>query len=241
MKIKRKAESSRKKGNRRTNPIIVIICEGKETEVNYFDYFNSKCTKVDVKIIDKKSRGKNKGKITDCENLVNRAIYYKKSKYDINEKDGDRVWCIVDTDVNYKNPNGQHSKIAEFQKAQTIASRNKIRLGISNPCFELWYFLHFKYTTAYLRDYEAVRRKLKRETPIVDYEKSQDICELLKDNIKKAIDNGRRLEKFHNKNGKKLVNVEYDLSNLNVKDVVESNPYTNIMDLIEYIEELNKK
>ncbi|KOA20101.1 hypothetical protein CLHOM_14710 [Clostridium homopropionicum DSM 5847] len=38
-----------------------------------------------------KSRGKDKGKATDCKSLVERAIYFKENKYDINEEDGDRV------------------------------------------------------------------------------------------------------------------------------------------------------
>lgn len=46
---------------------------------------------------------------------------------------------------------------------------------------------------------------------------------------------------IYKENGRKLINVESGLSNLNVKDVVESNPYTNIMDLISYIEELNQR
>lgn len=239
MNLSRKAESSRREGKRKPNPIIVVVCEGKDTEVNYFEHFDSRYARVDVKVADKKSKGKNKGKTTDCENLVKRAIYFKENKYDINEKDGDRVWCIFDADINYNNNNSVQSKIDEIERAKGIANNNKIRLGISNPCFELWYLLHFKYTTAYLKDYDAVKLKIEGETPIKEYGKSEDIYNLLKHKMNDAVKNGEKLRTYHEKDGKKLTNVETDAMNLNAKDVVKSNPYTNIMDLIKYIEILN--
>lgn len=239
MKIRKSAESPRKVGKRRINPIIIIVCEGKETEVEYFSHFDSKYTRINIIVADKKARGKNKGKATDCESLVKKAIYYKNNKYDINEKDGDRVWCIFDTDINHNNNSGIDSKITEIKKAQSLAYNNKIRLGISNPCFELWYLLHFKYTTTYLKDYNAVKKNLEKETPIKEYEKNKDIYALLEDKIAQAIENGKKLEEYHKKNGKILFNVELDFSNLSIKDIVESNPYTNVMCLVEYIEKLN--
>lgn len=239
MKLNKKAESARREGKRKPNPVIVVVCEGKDTEVNYFDYFDSRYARVDVKVADKSSRGKDKGKATDCESLVERAVYFKQNKYYINEEDGDRVWCIFDVDINYNNDNGIQSKITEIEKAKKIAKNNKIRLGISNPCFELWYLIHFKYTTAYLKDYNAVKSKLESETPIKAYEKNKDIYNLLKDKMNEAIKNGNKLRNHHKEDGKKLVNAESDAANLNVRDIVESNPYTNIIDLIEYIEELN--
>ncbi|MEA4826889.1 MAG: RloB family protein [Clostridium sp.] len=238
MKLKKSAEKSRKKGTRRVNPTIVIICEGKETEVNYFEGFDSKYTRVDVKVADKKSRGKDKGKATDCKSLVERAIYYKENKYDINEEDGDRVWCVFDVDINYKNNNAIQSKIDEIEKARPIADRNKISLGVSNPCFELWFLLHFEYTTANLKNYDAVIQKLNKY--ISDYEKNKDIYEELKKLTDKAIDFGKRLRKHHESLGRKLPNVEKDKHKAIVKDLVESNPYTNIGDLVDYMEELER-
>ncbi|KYH25964.1 hypothetical protein CLTEP_28030 [Clostridium tepidiprofundi DSM 19306] len=63
MKLKKKAETHRKKGKRKVNPIIVIVCEGKETEVDYFEGFNSRYTRVDVRIVDKILKGKIKQKL----------------------------------------------------------------------------------------------------------------------------------------------------------------------------------
>lgn len=120
-----------------------------------------------------------------------------------------------------------------------MAQKNKIKLGISNPCFELWYLLHFKYTTAYLKDYSSVKNILEKETPLKNYNKNKDIYDLLKDEIPNAIQNGLELREYHERNGKTLSNV--NLTKQNIKDIVESNPYTNIMDLVQYIEILNHR
>ncbi|WP_278319566.1 RloB family protein [Clostridium tepidiprofundi] len=89
----------------------------------------------------------------------------------MNEKDGDRVWCVFDVDINYNTNRAIQSKIEEIQKAKKIADKNKIKLGISNPCFELWYLLHFEYTTANFKNYDAVKKRLSRYI---------DNCELLR-------------------------------------------------------------
>ncbi|WP_082204383.1 RloB domain-containing protein [Clostridium homopropionicum] len=140
--------------------------------------------------------------------------------------------------MNYKNNNTIQSKIDEIEKAKPIADKNKINLGISNPCFELWFLFHFEYTTANLKDYDAVIQKLNKY--ITDYEKNKDIYEKLKQLTIKAIEISKRLRKHHESLGRKLPNVEKDKYKAIVKDLVESNPYTNIGDLVEYMEGLEK-
>lgn len=240
-------ETSReKRKKRKIRPTILIISEGKDTEVNYFKEFNMKHINIDIKIADGNSVGKNKSRKTDPSNLVDKAIEYMEYKYDINEKDGDRVWCLIDVDLNYNNPDPINQRIIELEKAHKKAisyakkSQKNIHLGISNPCFELWYFLHFKYTTAYLKNYDAVKSKLKSETPIKDYEKNKCIYNLLEDKMSEAIKNGEKLKAYHKNNGKNFTDIELDFFNLNIKNVVESNPYTNVVDLIKYIKEINK-
>ncbi|KOA20100.1 hypothetical protein CLHOM_14700 [Clostridium homopropionicum DSM 5847] len=56
----------------------------------------------------------------------------------------------------------------------------------------------------------------------------------------KAIEISKRLRKHHESLGRKLPNVEKDKYKAIVKDLVESNPYTNIGDLVEYMEGLEK-
>lgn len=231
-----KSRESRKK--RKSNKLILIICEGKDTETAYFENFNSKYTKVQVKIADKSSKGKNKGKATDPENLVKKAAAFKKEN-EIDEKNGDRVWCVFDIDINYNNNNAVTSKINEIQRAKAHADKNKIRLGMSNPCFELWYLLHFEYTTANMKNYTEVQRRLSKY--IIDYDKTKDVYSLLKDKIDIALKNSKKLKKHFEALGRLMPDTEIDYKSINVSDFVSSNPYTNINTLIEFMEDIENR
>lgn len=239
--LKRSAEKSREqlRKKRKQNPTILIICEGKDTETIYLDNFNSRYTKVDVRIADRNSKGKNKGKATDPENLVKKAIEIQKKDYDINEKDGDRVWCVFDVDINYSNNNAIQSKITEIDTAKSLANKNHIRLGVSNPCFELWYLMHFEYTTANLKNYNAVKERLDKY--IKNYDKNKNVYDELKPYLKDAINRTKKLKQYHESLGKTLPNIESDYLKITADNIVKNNPYTNISDLIEYMESLEHR
>lgn len=66
---------------RKIRPTILIISEGKDTEVNYFKECNGKYVNVDIKLADKASVGKNKSRKTDPINLVEKAIMVFTSLY----------------------------------------------------------------------------------------------------------------------------------------------------------------
>jgi hypothetical protein len=93
----------------------------------------------------------------------------------------DEVWCVFDVD----NP---HPKIPE---ARVTATDNGLRLGMSNPCFELWLLLH-------LRDHPGPRHRhdvqsmLRRLMPGVP-EKHVDLAVILP-GYEHAISRARRLE-----------------------------------------------
>lgn len=74
--------SREKRRKRKVKPLILIVSEGKDTEINYFKQFNYKYVNVDVKPVDKNSAGKNKSRKTDPVNLVDKAIEYIDNKYD---------------------------------------------------------------------------------------------------------------------------------------------------------------
>ncbi len=234
-----------KRRKRKVHPTILIISEGKDTEVNYFKEFNLKHVNVDIKIADKNSAGKNKSRKMDPSHLVDKAIDYIEHKYDINEDDGDSVWCLIDVDLNYNSPNATNQRVAELERAYKKTKdyekegKTIINLGISNPCFEIWYLLHYIYTTANLKNYDAVKNKLVKETLLKDYEKNKCINSLLHDKTAEAIKNSVKLKAHHESLGKTLMNFKNNSPVFNVKDIIESNPYTNVWELVEYIEELN--
>ncbi|QAA31290.1 RloB family protein [Clostridium manihotivorum] len=239
--------SREKRHKRKIKPTILIISEGKDTEVNYFREFNQKYVNVDIKIADRNSAGKNKARKTDPSNLVDKAIEYIENKYDINEEDGDKVWCLIDVDLNYNNPNPIEARTLEMQKAynKTVDYEKKkkktIRLGISNPCFEIWYLLHFIYTTANFKNYDSLKMRLEKDTLLSNYEKNKNVYQFIHHKTPEAIANCEKLRNYHVNLGKKLLENEQNQINLNVNDVITSNPYTNVDQLVKYIEFLNNR
>ncbi len=68
------------------------------------------------------------------------------------------------------------------------------RFIVSNPSFEIWLLLHFKYTTKHCADGNAVINELKRYIP--DYEKNRDCFLACADRIQEAISNSAKLEQY---------------------------------------------
>ncbi len=106
----------------------LIITEGTETEVNYFE--NMK------KIINNRYRNREiqenypikvEGKGRSTSVLVNEAIKRK------NRENFSKVWVVFDKDDN-----------PDFDEAIKLAKENNIEVAWSNESFELWLLLHFQ-------------------------------------------------------------------------------------------------
>ena len=192
--------SSRKRGNRKEYRTLVIVCEGKKTERNYFNRYRER--KSGLLILTPNSS------VTDPENLVDFALSQIK-KYDINLNKGDEVWCVFDAD--------RHTD-KNIKKAKDLAG-DKIKLCLSNPCFELWYLLHFYYFGNRVSTSE-VQNKLANY--IKNFDKAKDYFDLFLPKRDKAIQNAKKLNQKH-----KTARIEL-LS-------TQSNPSTQVFQLVEYI------
>jgi hypothetical protein len=197
---------SRKKGARKPLKHIVIVCEGKKTETQYFNGFRERNSGVEIEPIY--------GECTDPKNIVEFA---KKQidKFDLNFEEGDGLWCAFDVDHIDKN------KIEMIKYAVKFADKNNIQIALSNPCIEFWFLLHYEwiYNPALTRD-EAFD-KLKEH--IEDYDKNYpSIYSVLKDKLPTAIENAKKLNKIHEKNYIELISVD-------------SNPSSQVFKLIEFI------
>ena len=116
----RKRKPSRRKPFRETMPLILIVCEGKRTEPDYFKGLIRIVRNPRVKI-----------EIADVQGVPLTLVRAAKKLKDGNP-DFDSVWCVSDVD--------EHP----LAEAVQMARDNGIRLAISNPCFELWLLLHFR-------------------------------------------------------------------------------------------------
>lgn len=144
---KRTSIRSYRKPDNLYSPIDLVICEG-ETEVDYLCAF-AKSLRIHAHIC--------KGDGTDPKSIVNTAK--RKSK-----EDGiryDRIFCVFDRD---------HQPSA-FAEAIELCKFKKFTPIVSNPCFEIWIFLHFQLRESGFGDPEQVLKSLKKLPGLEDYDK----------------------------------------------------------------------
>ena len=127
---------NKKKGNKRAYQneykvikSFLIICEGKNTETEYFEKFPVSTAKVEA-------YGGHGQRIP----IVNYAIQKAKSK----EYKDSEVWCVFDMDFKGDNPNIKQEFNTAIQLAQNPKLKN-IKVAYSNDAFELWFVLHYQY------------------------------------------------------------------------------------------------
>jgi len=167
---------TKKTNTRADNKVVLIVCEGRETEKNYFNNYNRKDRRDrPVKII----KGVSGQNFTE---LVNRC---KNEMIKIDAKKVD-AYIVVDVDGRPEN-NLQRLK----KDADSIGSK----VIISNPCFEFWYLIHFEDTAANMATYKNLEPKLLKY--IKDYDKSKNYFDILEPLTDEAI---KRAERLENKN-----------------------------------------
>ncbi|UCH94415.1 MAG: RloB domain-containing protein [Candidatus Aminicenantes bacterium] len=183
IKLKQRREHIRKE-----RKIFLIICEGRKTERFYFKEFRTRNNNIRIEVPN--------CSYTDPLNLAQFAIKMK-STYDIDLKRGDRIWCVFDVNCN---------KDEMIKNAKKEADKNKIEVILSNPCFELWYLLHFEFSTAYISTEQAVKKLEEKYIP--NYQKNQFYFDQLKPHLSKAVENAQRLNRFHEGNQTPLFSTE---------------------------------
>ena len=188
--------------SRKSKRVILVAYEGNnKTEKNYLDNFSKRDKDYVIKSVP--------GNETDPINLVKQTI--KKVKdLSLDLLEDDMAYCMFDTDIDV-------DKNKQIKKAIILARDNSIIPIISAPCVELWFLLHYEYTTAFISNIDAINR-LKYYYP--KYEKNCNIYEDIKDKTEIAIKNAKKLEKYHQQNN-------------NVLQTVETNPYTEMYKLVE--------
>lgn len=191
----------RKTNYRDPKKVVILVCQGAETEPIYFNNFRKK--DCDIAIHIHRDAGKDPIAITKT------AKYLKNDQY----KGAviERIFCIYDVD---------NTPETVLKKSYKISIDNGLETCISNPCFEIWYLLHFLYSTSRYNSYDDVNMDLINH--VHGYAKNKDIFNLLLPNQQKAIANAKRLEKHH-----KDVNDD--------PSICGSNPSTQIFIIVEYL------
>lgn len=156
---------------------ILIVCEGRKTEPTYFRVLckHRSLSAAEVSVCGEEC-GSHPTFVVECARKRKKQAVENKEPYD-------RVWCVFDRD--------DHAKIHE---ALTRAKHLGINVAFSNPCFELWFLLHFDYSSGHVGRRQAQSR-LKQY--INDYRKSMPVYEMLLPGQQTATDHAHRLRSYH--------------------------------------------
>jgi len=110
----------------RDTRLIIIASEGAVTEKKYFESSLFHSRRIQVKVLE------TEGGHSSPESVLNRLRAFKK---EFQLSSSDRLWLAIDRD-RWK------------EKNLHIISANSRKMGaglaVSNPCFELWLYLHFE-------------------------------------------------------------------------------------------------
>ncbi len=110
--------------DRRDAKLFIIATEGNKTEKQYFEMFHS--TRIKVKVLPTADDNK-----SAPEYVLARLDAFKE-QYDLNEED--MLWLVLDVD------RWGEEKLSQICRQ---ARQKNYNLAISNPCFEVWLYLHF--------------------------------------------------------------------------------------------------
>ncbi len=188
---------------RSIKPKIRIFCEG-ETEKTYFYYLKSKY-KINLDIEKKDAQEK-------LLQLTKKHVKY----HNLQLEEKDSVWCVMDVEENKKKWLEKiKPQIKQFEK-----EKNHF-VVFSNPCFEVWLLLYFKYIIKKItaKELEEELSKIFKEK----YKKGKNLKKYLKSykfEETTAIENSKKLVKYHKP--KELTNYE-------------NNPITTVYLLVEKI------
>lgn len=107
---------------REENPVLLILCQGTVTEVEYFEHFE--LATADIKAV---------GQAYDPEKLVQYALELRQEA-EQKKQPYQQVWCVFDKD---------DTEPSSFHAAIQRAKGNGVEVAFSNQAFEYWLLLHF--------------------------------------------------------------------------------------------------
>jgi hypothetical protein len=199
----------RQTGKRAPGRCILIVCEGAETEPNYFQVLRKylKLSSVDVRIQNR--GGAPISLIEEARRLeAQRKEEVRKGRTNIGRFDA--VWCVFDVE----NP----TQNTTFNEAVQKAENCKYALAISNPAFEFWYILHFEQTTRPFENGKEVKNYLQKYIP--HYHEAMPVFDTLIGHTSMAMQHARDVMGRHPDNGQRFPNPSTQV-HLLVEEMIE--------------------
>jgi hypothetical protein len=154
----RNAAFQRGKPKRPIGQKLIIAVEGKKTEYGYFEAIRQDLRLPSLQVVVVKPPG------TDPLDIVRTAIdEMTVRRADRNWLPEDSAWAVFDGDEHIAKDR------EKWNQALTLAKGRKINVAVSNPCFELWYLLHYQDQTGHIT-LQAAFHALKRH--VSNYDKA---------------------------------------------------------------------
>lgn len=200
---------------RKSNEVVLIVCEGEKTEPNYLRGLIRalRIGSATINILDTEHG-------SDPVSVLNAAIV----EFEKDTSLYDRVYCVFDRDGH-----ANYATVLNLAKNHALAKRNVLFVANSVPCFEIWLLLHFKYTTqAYVKagnksPCDCLVSDLKQADLLPNYEKNhRGIYELVSAKTDSAVRNAKMLDKYN-------------------RGVGSDNPSTKMHDLVTYLTSITPK
>lgn len=164
-------------------PLLLLIAEGRNvTETQYFRQFQQQHSSFNIKILTP-------GSATDPEKMLETLERYWK-QYDMSYARGDQGYVVLDLDCNEEKAH----LINKLENGNKIA-----RFIVSNPCFEIWFVLHYRFSTHVYSDGNEVIKDLKKYIP--EYQKNSDVTGALSGKLDTAMENARKLVDYYEEMG----------------------------------------
>lgn len=163
---------------RTRKPVMLITAEGRnKTEKQYFNSFQDQHGKYSIRFAT--------GLETDPVGML-KAMEKDWKKNELSEKDGDKAYIVLDMDC----------KPEKIQLVKELQKKSKnIRFIVSNPCIEVWFILHFIYTTHQFKDSKEPKKELAKYIP--GYEESMDISAILRPMLNDAAKHLEQLKGYY--------------------------------------------
>jgi len=189
---------------------ILVVCEG-DTESNYFNKFREKLFVLkkhrteDIVIEVKPAKHPAAKHVFDEARQKKESITPRYSE----------VWCVFDKDRN--TDDGYNQLIAKRAKEENI------HIAYSNPCFELWFLLHFDYYDSQLSGKDCEKK----------------LCSRMQDYSKTDVE---LFDKFANKQAIAIKHAETLMKTWEGRtDFANHNPSTTVHELVTMLNDYLKK
>ena len=135
-------------------------------------------------------------------------------EHETNAKRGDQIWCVFDVDSKTQ---------AQIREAVDLARKHRVGIALSNPSFELWYLLHFCYTSSQMQNAELLER-LREADHLPQYKKNESVFNSIVGFLDEAVRRAEQLRQHHRNLGNDVF-------------TRAGNPSTMVADLVKAIRE----